>query len=255
MTTAASGALLFARYAYPPNALGYCGPADATAVLELGTAATAPPDLAHLLRGFDGAWPYLELIAGANGIDDPLDHRVVEAYWVGNRHLLAVPAPATVALLEERFRPMAGPRWPGMADGLPDRLLPHHDLHVFAVSPWVGMLRDGLVVEPLRILDHCRISWGRISRVDGDLAVVASRRLAWSGSALTLGPPTPVVAQVAAGGRRFVGRLAAGDLVTLHWDWVCDRVRPRQVVGLARLTRRLLVAVDHAVARGAPAVA
>ena len=35
-------------------------------------------------RGFEGAYPYLELIASENGIADPLDARVVEAYWLGN---------------------------------------------------------------------------------------------------------------------------------------------------------------------------
>ena len=56
-----------------------------------------------LHAGFAAAWPYLELIAGAHGIDDPLDERVVEAYWVGNE-LLRLPPGALLRSAEERFR-------------------------------------------------------------------------------------------------------------------------------------------------------
>ena len=85
------GALLFVRYAYPPNRLGYCGPADSLAFREYGIAGVVDAGLVRLAQAFSGAWPYLELIAGATGIRDPLDRRVVEAYWVGNRLLDTVP--------------------------------------------------------------------------------------------------------------------------------------------------------------------
>ena len=79
-----SGPVLFARYAFGPNRLGYCGP---DAVDELFGEATGGHDeraLRELARAFEGAWPYLELIARRNGLSDPLDRRVVEAYWLGN---------------------------------------------------------------------------------------------------------------------------------------------------------------------------
>ena len=70
------------RYAYPPNRLGLCGPADAPSLRD-GRAAGADRELRELARGFEGAYPYLSLIAQENGIADPLDRRVVEAYWLG----------------------------------------------------------------------------------------------------------------------------------------------------------------------------
>ena len=75
---------MFVRYAYPPNALGYCGPADFAAFREYAAAGVVDPGLVQLAQAFAGAWPYLELIAHGCGIGDPLDRRVVEAYWVGN---------------------------------------------------------------------------------------------------------------------------------------------------------------------------
>src|SRR5512141_849475 len=78
-----NGAILFARYAYPPNELGYCGPPDHKALLEYGSGQAFDPGLVELARGFAGAWPYLEFIAAQTGIRTPLDRRVVEAYWLG----------------------------------------------------------------------------------------------------------------------------------------------------------------------------
>ena len=103
MSTAISGALRFAAYAYPPNALGYCGPDASNQLLQQVAAGVDNPDLRRLARGFEGAWPYLELIAAANRVADPLDPRVVEAYWVGNTLLEQVRPGALARHVEERF--------------------------------------------------------------------------------------------------------------------------------------------------------
>ena len=110
--TARRGPLLFARYAYPPNALGLCGADTPRTLLEYGDAHASDGGLAELARTFEGAWPYLELIAGANGLADPLDPRVVEAYWVGNELLDRVrPGRARAARRRPLPRPArAGPR-------------------------------------------------------------------------------------------------------------------------------------------------
>lgn len=68
---ASDGPLLLARYAYPPNELGYCGGDDHRALLEQTSSAVVDGGLRQALKAFEGAWPYLELIAAANGLDDP----------------------------------------------------------------------------------------------------------------------------------------------------------------------------------------
>ena len=83
-----SGDVLFARYAFPPNELGYCGPDDPGVLLEHATSGSVTPaEMERRARLFDGAWVYLELIAASAGIADPMDARVVEAYWIGNELL------------------------------------------------------------------------------------------------------------------------------------------------------------------------
>lgn len=242
-----AGPVLFARYAYPPNALGYCGPADARALLEYADAATVDGGLIELAQRFEGAWPYLALIAAAAGIPDPLDRRVVEAYWLGGRLLERVPPALLAAHVDERFR-----RWlqPGQAGDLAESAAhdgrPHHLFHVFAVYPWVGMLRAGHTIEPLHVLDSCRIRWGTVLDVVGDDAVISSRPLVWTGHDLVLGPPRPERVRVRHEGYGLAMGVRPGDVVSAHWDWICDVLAPHQTARLARSTAEQLAQVHAA---------
>lgn len=247
---AATGPALFARFAYPPNALGLCGPDDSAALLD--QAAQARPEAAglrHLARGFDGAWPYLQLIAGANGIPDPLDVRVVEAYWVGNSLLDRVPVASLGSSLDDRFRHRAGTGWSRLAEVLESGARPHHNFHVFCVYPWVGLLRRGFVEEPLRILDRCRTRWGTVTDLAGDQAVVRSRGLEWIDGALRLGASRTESVTWRRDGLAFVAAPEPGASVALHWDWLCDVLSPSRLRALRRETAGQLALVNDRVAR------
>lgn len=243
-----SGALRFARYAYPPNELGYCGPDASRQLLEQVSAGVDDGDLRRLVRGFEGAWPYLELIAAANGIGDPLDPRVVEAYWVGNGLLDAVGPGLMGTSLEERFRDRVGRSWTRLLDAVPAGAVPHHSFHVFGVYPWLGLLREGRVDEPLRVLERCRIRWGQVVALAGGRAVVRSRPLLWDGRRLSLGPPQEEDAVVRLGGLGLAGGAGAplhpGDWCALHWDWACERLDRRGVTALRRRTLDQLAVVN-----------
>ena len=128
--------------------------------------------LAELARTFEGAWPYLTLIADANGIADPLDPRVVEAYWVGNELLDRVRRMTLARHVEDRFRGRIGRSWRRVLDAVAAGAVPHHSFHVFAVYPWLGLLRTGVVDEPLHVLDRCRTTPALVESVDGDTARV-----------------------------------------------------------------------------------
>ncbi len=231
------GAHLFIRYAYAPNLLGYCGPADSGALLHYGAAEVSDPALAQFARGFEGAWPYLELIARATGIDDPLDQRVVEAYWVGTPLLDKIRLADIADSMSQRFRASSGGAFAHLIDGVNAGGVPHHNFHVFAVYPWLGLLHDNRKSSTaLDVLDNCRIRWGRVVSVSGDEAVVRSRPLAWDGFELSLADARLETARIACDGTGFLRDLAAGDLVSLHWDWVCDRLNPRALTQLQHFT-------------------
>ena len=234
------GAILFARYAYAPNSLGYCGPVDHRALLDYAAAGSVDAGLRQLARGFEGAYPYLELIARATGRADPLDARVVEAYWLGNDLLDEVDMRTFRASLQQRFRRRAGTRWGFLAEAVPVGAVPNHAFHVFGVYPWIGLLNGDRRDTPLAALDRCRIRWGQVLSADGDEVVVRSRPLLFDGRRLALGPARAEVVERAVDGVGFVGELAAGEWVSLHWHWVCDRLTPRQLVNLRANTLRQL---------------
>jgi hypothetical protein len=233
-----SGAQLFARYAYPPNELGYCGPPDASVLLQRGPSADAA--IARHARRFEGAWAYLDLIATAAGIADPLDARVVEAYWLGNDLLELIPDGEVAGELQARMRPQPGASWAAGAA--------HHGYQVFSVYPWVGLLakRRGPPGAAVNILQQCRIRWGEVVEVTGRQARVRCAPLHLTGDGLELGAPVEQTATL------FADRPEAtpqpGDAVALHWDWVCDVISSAQVAMLRAHTAAQLVRANLALA-------
>ena len=239
------GPLLFARYAYPPNALGLCGADTPNTLLQYGDARESDGGLAELARTFEGAWPYLTLIAAANRIADPLDPRVVEAYWVGNGLLEQVRPGDLARHVEDRFGRRLGRAQETVVAAVAAGGVPHHCFHVFAVYPWLGLLRTGIVDEPLRILDQCRTTLAVVVAVDGDSLEVLARPLLWRENTLDLGPPALRSVRWRDAGLSFIPCPRPGDLVSLHWDFVCDVLSSDGASRLERVTRRSLDVVNR----------
>ena len=203
-TTPPSGPVLFARYAFGPNRLGLCGPEDWRSLLELGVAGAAAgavadgprprtqdaepadldararalvTDIDHGLRDlaarFEGAYPYLELIARAHGIGDVMDRRVVDAYWIGNALSDQVDPGLMLQSMDARFRAQLAPEAWRWLEGKPEAgARPTHAFHVFDVFPRVGLMRGGAVTDAVELMDSCRIRWGRVLEVKGEQLVV-----------------------------------------------------------------------------------
>ena len=238
---AVPGPIRFARYAYGPNRLGYCGPDAADELLGEAAEGGDLRRIRELATGFEGAYPYLELIARSNAIADPLDDRVVEAYWLGNELLDRVPAAGFGRSVEDRFRPrLRASAWRWLATKAPDGAQPVHAFHVLDVFPVVGMLRGGPSDDILRTIDSCRIRWGRIrERIGADLLVDAVP-LEYRDGKLHLGPPRPETIRGWQDGLGFIDDAAPGDLVAIHWDWACERLDERTAGALRTWTLRQL---------------
>lgn len=212
-----NGALTFASYALPPNLAGYCGPDDADLLARL-TEPGISQDLVRISQAFEGAWPYLELIASATGLD-PLDQRVVEGYWLGANASHRVSVTRLGNDLSARFGARRG--WAGIAASLADRGgAATHAHHVFCVYPWVGLVRAGHIDPGLEILDHCRIRAGTILSVGEGRALVDTDRLYLAGDVLAVGARETLEAELSP----LVRDARPGDPVTLHWGWVCGRL-------------------------------
>ena len=230
------GPVLFGRYAFGPNRLGYCGTEDHAALLG-HAAAQDDRELRHLARTFEGAYPYLELIARSAGIGDPLDARVVEAYWLGNDLTARVTPSGLHRSLDERFRARVSPAtWRWLEASVPAGARPVHAFHVLDVFPRIGLLRGGEVDDVLKVMDSCRIRWGRVVSVhDGTLAVDAPA-LEMADGRLRIGPARSETVERWVDGIGFVDDVATGDIVSLHRGWACDRLSPRQLANLVAWT-------------------
>jgi len=242
----APGAVLFASYAYPPNELGYCGPEGAAAMLD----PVAVADIERRARQFEGAWIYLEFLAETLGIADPLATEVVQAYWIGSDLLDAVDPAALVERLEERFVGQVGGTWRTARD----RASAHHSFQVYEVYPWVGLLLEGRPPGPaVHVLDRCRIRVGEVTEVGAGTATTRSRPLAWDGARLQPSAAVTEQSRWSVDGRNLIDRPAVGDLVALHWDWVCDVLTLEQAACVTRLEERRLQAISDRAEVAAPA--
>lgn len=237
----AAGPVLFARYAYGPNRLGLCGPDDAEALLGEGSDGSDERELRELALGFEGAYPYLELIARANAIADPLDRRVVEAYWLGSPLLESVTPNLLGESLRLRFRPRLGqPAWKWLKSSAPSGAKPVHAFHVLDVFPKVGLMRAEQADRILETMDSCRIRWGRVvERVDDTLVVNAVPLVLVDGK-LAFGPARIERVTGWRDGHGFLGDVRPDDIVSIHWGWACDVLDDDQVGRLIGWTQRQL---------------
>lgn len=226
---------MFARYAYAPNALGYCGP-PLGATLRDGSV----DDVRAAAAGFSGAWPYLRVLSRLTGIADPLDYRLVESYWLGGGVGAHLDARRFYDALLAIIGPQAGRYWAHLTPDLAAEAAGNHSFHVFGVYPWTRFLGRGMDEHPLSVLDNCRITWGTVTSVDGAQVEVQCRTLLWDGGALSLSEPSARVLDVWADGYSAVPDVAAGDQVAVHWGRLCGRLSPDQVRALADSTDRQL---------------
>jgi hypothetical protein len=260
LTAAVPGPILFARFAYPPNRLGLCGP-DAGLTLpdrlrdgrsggsfdgrpDHGMPDAQPdPELRRIAAAFEGAWPYLELIAAENDRRDPLDGEVVEAYWLGNDLLRRVRPQARFDDLEKRFRPRTAPRaWPWLADKAGGASVVHHSFHVIEVLPRIGLIRGGLPPALLGVLESCLIRPARVESIGGDAMRVAIPTLRLQDGRLELGPATSLAVDVDGG---FGDALEPGDDVAVHWGRICGRISAGQARRLRAITERNIAVANE----------
>ncbi|MGA7671775.1 MAG: DUF6390 family protein [Nitrolancea sp.] len=227
-----AGQLRFIRYGFMPNRLRYCGGDDNRTLFEYGIENVVDGGLQPLLKTFTGALPYLKLIARENGIADPFDARVVDAYWIGNDLLQRVEVRQLYDALKERFgKQLQGKTLDLVLSKAPAGARPHHNFHVFDVHTHAGQLEHSL-----ETMDQCRVSWGKVTEVVGPELVVQRKSLLLEQGKLVMGDEsrTTVVRQIE--GHGFADDAKVGDWVSLHWGWVCEVLNEHQHANLVRYT-------------------
>lgn len=236
-----NGMLLFIRYAFMPNLLRYCGGDDNTTLFQHAIAGETDGGVPPLLRKFTGAYPYLALIARENGITDPFDYRVVEAYWIGNALLERVEVRQLYDSLRARFgKQLQGKTLDLVLGKAPAGARPHHSFHVFDVHSRAGQLEHSL-----ETMDSCRVSWGQVTSISGPVFVVDRQPLRLVDGKLTLGAPQPMQVTRQVSDRGFADRARVGDWLSIHWGWACDVLSVSQMRALERYSRHHLTLANQ----------
>jgi len=252
-------------YGLKPHDLGFCGPKEKATKLLLDFVLknnVSEKKIKKILREFVGAYAYYQLIARKNGIKDPFDERVIEAYWLGNELLDRVDGLALKRLVEESFSgqgllPKAVARV--RASRIPRGAVPHHSFHVFIIGSV-----SGRVTLSGAMLDLCRVGWGKVRRFKiSDPSATANAGQASSGQVLRLknekekivveyqslvgekklklGKP---VKKEIVWNQKLLPGLKKGDWVSFHWGQAIEKLSPREIKSLEKYTRKNLEAMN-----------
>lgn len=230
-----AGILTCARYAYPPNDKGYCGPDQSKTVSAYLHEQKQDAGLEQILTRFETLTPYLSLIAQENNIPDPFDPRVVEAYWIGNAltsriSLKKLYAHYVDALCLPKRIPASELKW--LMGKIPVGARAHHTFHVLNVFTRTGY---HAIPHTVQTMDACRISWGVITNISSTTADVLAHPLILHRGKLALGAarkkqvatPAPLHARI-------------GDHISFHWNVACDILSTHQVKRLHTFTRHAI---------------
>ena len=264
------GALLAARYAFMPNKLRYCGGDKNSEIFGYVAENASDQGLKELLEEFATMYPYLKLIAASNKIANPFDYKVVEAYWLGNDLLTNVDMKNFYRYLvdEQKLKSKFKPKLLEKVFGkITLGAKPHHSWYVFNIPKRTGHYP---VEHTIETMDKCRIAaakvkktkilllpegerhevlrgWEKIKKIKTEIInkiLIEYQPLVIKDNKLTLGDWTEKEVWCEINNQAFIGQPKVGDLVSLHWDWVCDFLTPDQTDNLNKWTKYNLALVN-----------
>ena len=220
------GALTFARYAYPPNELGYCGPAARTRC-------SCPVRWPRSNDGPGSSTAPGSISSSSPACSAPTTRcrrrwsRPTGSAATCSTRSTRGPRRAPTAAFGARSAGRGGVSGPGRA---------HHSYQVFEVT----LGRDAAARPAVRPggVRARPVPGPRRRRARGRRGVGARAvQPPGVGTACTLTPSSPQVerARWSVDGRSLLALPAVGDTVALHWDWVCDVLTPEQADRLQRL--------------------
>ena len=225
-------------YGFVPNQLGLCGPEDRKKkkIISryLGGEKKLEGEIKKILKDFKGAYPYYRLIAHSNKINNPLDEKVVEAYWTGNELLNKVKVCDFRKMMKSEFLPMGKmPR--GKIENLPETAFPFHNFHVLFIGSATGRFK-----ETKKGLDLCRISWGEVIKIEKDKITVRRQPLKF-GKKLTLGK---LADRVISWDKKIVLSAKRGDWLSIHWNNAAEKLNKEKLENIRKYTAKVIKIIN-----------
>jgi len=229
------GLKLAVKYSYRPFILGFCGP-QKNQYHKILTNYLLGDKIKNdviesILRQFVGAFPYYVLIAWKNKIKDVFDHRVVEAYWLGNSLLYKVKRQDIGVMIIAYFLRLG---WIDMKRAkeiiglMPKGVKPHHTFHVF----FMGSVTDTIQIKG-KAVDNCRIGWGQVTKLKKDKLSVKTNPLKTKPKLkLSAKKEINLAHEI-----NFTQKIKKREIVSYHWGMVVDKINKRQQNNLEKYTK------------------
>lgn len=230
------GILRCSRYAFGPNRLHYCGPDKNREIFSYINEEASDEGLAGLLKQFETMYPYLRHIAEANSIKNPFDPRVVEAYWLGNDLLLAVEKRHFHRHLIDGLhlkKKLDARSFELVEDKIAEGAVPHHSFHVLDIWRRTGFVEKEHTLESM---DECRVSAGVIVKISGPFIEVMREPLLYQEGKLMFGAPVLKKLVRRLESEYDIEQLAVGDIVSIHWSVICEKITEQQALMLKKFT-------------------
>lgn len=239
------GLKVAAFYSLPSFALGFCGPQDKRSRKTLSDFASGRTVLKKSVREifekFEAAYPYYKLIANNNDISDPLDERVVRAFWLGNDLLEKVNVSDIKNLILTDFcRPglLTKTKAKEKSTKVPKGALPHHSFHVLVL----GAITARVELKGT-MFDLCRVGWGKVRKLR-----IRNSELRVSYKPLVLGGKMRLGDEVEKNigrNKKMVPKVKVGDWVSFHWGQACEVLDDKSVENLEHYTKNTIKLVNE----------
>jgi hypothetical protein len=197
------------------------------------------------MTAFRTLYPYLKLIAHANGICDPFDERVVEAYWLGNDLLERVGKSALYhSLLDDHGakQHLGNASFHRVRTAIENGAIPHHSFHVFGIWKRTG---NHSASHTLESMDSCRVSSGIVKTIDGPFLAVETEPLIEQNHTLALGEPRTKRLLRHLGAPPDIDEIRVGAIVSIHWDVPCEVITQNQAAMLRAYTLRSIALANQ----------
>lgn len=235
-----NGEELAARYAYPPNSKGYCGKPSFRSALAANVSGDKNSDLLRSeLKHFKVHYAYLGLISKANGLDR-FDKSVVEAFWIGNHLLEGVPTGSIAQfIIKDLFYGKKNSRAEELVEHLPEGVVPHHSFN----SLYINFVTES-VERSLKNYDSCCITFGKVTGISGNRAMVLRQSIGWENGFILREVPDSALLEKR--GVQLVKGLKRGDLVSMHWGMVVQKIDRRGFNLLRKYTQKNIDAINGA---------
>lgn len=224
---------LCARFALPPNSLGYCGRNSAPERFKACVINGKCTDVETEFKKFIVLNPYIKTISKLTQ-KAYADYEVIESYWLGNNQLKKAKAKDYADLIKN-FKKQGVPDWlvNELKTKIPTKFIPTHLFQILHVG--VGRA-SGSVPFNIETVNNCMIRWGKVIKFKDNQATVkltSLKKLATKYKLTYITETHPYIPE-------FLPNLKVGDTVAVHWKQVVKKLTKNEEKNLAYWTNQVL---------------